>query len=178
VRVKIDLKQIENEPLGFDEQLSLSGDRLDETQLDGPLEVQLRGTVRPAAGAFLVDGSFAAAGRLRCSRCLEPVPWRIEESFSVEYRRQLAAPAEAEVALERDELDVAFLTDDELDLDRMALEQVLLTLPMRIVCDERCAGLCPSCGGNRNLESGCRCEAEPDPRWDALRGLTGTDASN
>ena len=36
-----------------------------------------------------------------------------------------------------------------------------------------CAGLCPNCGVDRNVES-CSCETESsDPRWDALRELGG-----
>jgi len=45
------------------------------------------------------------------------------------------------------------------------LEQVLLAVPLKIVCKADCKGLCPSCGRNRNLET-CDCaEKNEDPRW-------------
>ena len=104
--------------------------------------------------------------------------WSPEEKFAVEYRRRDAHPDEDEVALDEGDLDVAFLTDDALDLSRLAAEQVLLALPMRAVCDDECAGLCPRCGANRNVQGACRCEPDTDPRWEALRGLAGSDTAN
>ncbi|MBD3871697.1 MAG: DUF177 domain-containing protein, partial [Acidobacteria bacterium] len=50
---------------------------------------------------------------------------------------------DAELGLNEDELDVAFLEGDTLDFAELAAEQILLALPMRVVCDESCAGLCP-----------------------------------
>jgi uncharacterized protein len=178
VCVKIDLSQIENEPISFDERLALEPERLDQDEVTAPVAVRLVGTVRRVGAGFCVDGWFEAAGALACVRCLEPVPWQVREEYSLEYRRRDAHPDEVEVGLEDDELDVAFLTDDVLDLSDVAAEQVLLALPMRVVCDEECAGLCPQCGANRNLEGGCRCEPEVDPRWAALRDIIGTESAN
>jgi len=176
--MKVDLSRIESESLGFDEKLSLSPDRLDEDQVAGEVEVRLVGTIRPMGDNFLVDGTFRASGPIACSRCLAPVPWRAEDRFSVEYRPGSAAPGEGEFVIEEDELDVAFLVGHELDLEDVAAEQVSLALPMRIVCDESCAGLCPRCGANQNVEGACQCEAEIDPRWQALQDISGSSSAN
>ncbi len=176
--MKVDLSRIESEPLGFDEKLSLSPDRLDEDQVAGEVEVWLVGTIHPMGGNFMVEGTFRASGPTACSRCLAPVPWQVEDRFSVEYRPGAQAPGEGEFAIDGDELDVAFLVGHELDLEDVAAEQVSLALPMRIVCDESCAGLCPRCGANRNVEGACRCKAEIDPRWAALQDLSGSSSAN
>lgn len=176
--MKIDLSEIEDEPLRFDERVSLEPERLDQDEVTAPVEVHLVGTIRRVGPGFCVDGWFDASGTLACVRCLESVPWQAREEFSLEYRRRDAHPDELEIALEDDELDVAFLIDEVLDLRDMAAEQVLLALPMRVVCDEKCAGLCPRCGANRNLEGACRCEPEVDPRWTALRDIFGTETAN
>jgi uncharacterized protein len=176
--VKIDLSQIDNEPLRFDERLSLEPERLDQDQVNAPVEVHLVGTVRPLGPGFSVDGSFEATGTLACVRCLEPVEWQVREEYSLEYRRRDAHPDEFEVALDDGELEVGFLTEEALDLSDVAAEQVLLALPMRAVCDEECAGLCPRCGANQNQEGACRCEPEVDPRWAALRDMIDTESAN
>jgi uncharacterized protein len=119
-----------------------------------------------------------ATGDLLCSRCLAPVPWRMEDRFSAEYRPGAEAPGEGEFVIEEDELDVAFLQGEELDLADLAAEQVLLSLPMRIVCDDGCAGLCPRCGANRNVDGACRCEPETDPRWHALEDAIRSSSAN
>jgi uncharacterized protein len=102
----------------------------------------------------------------------------MEDRFSAEYRPGTEAPGEGEFPIENEELDVAFLRGEELDLADLAVEQVLLALPMRIVCDDDCAGLCPSCGANRNVEGACRCEPETDPRWDALKNALRSSSAN
>jgi uncharacterized protein len=171
--VKLDLSLIDKEPLAFDERLTLPADRLDQDQVVGELVVHVVGTARDVGGRYLLSGTISAAGALACTRCLEPVPWTLEDDFSVEYRVAAEAPGEGDFPIADDELDVSFLVESELDLADLAAEQVTLGMPMRIVCDEACAGLCPRCGANRNREGACQCETEADPRWQALRDLAG-----
>ena len=46
-----------------------------------------------------------------------------------------------------------------------------LDVPMRPLCREECAGLCPTCGATSN-EGDCGCGAETeDPRWAGLAAL-------
>lgn len=169
--MKIDLSLIETEPLTFAEKVSVPPEDLDEDQVGGAMAVDLEGTIRRMDADFWVDGSITACGPLVCTRCLAEVPWRVDERYSVGLRSLAAAPEEEDVALDEGDLDVIFIDAAELDLVRLAAEQILLALPMRILCSDDCRGLCPECGANRNLEDECRCEPEVDPRWAALRDL-------
>jgi hypothetical protein len=47
-------------------------------------------------------------------------------------------------------------------------EQVLLALPMKVICRSDCRGLCPNCGANLNHEE-CRCETHSQQTRDWLR---------
>jgi uncharacterized protein len=172
--VKIDISSIEQEPVSFDERLTVEAERLGSEVLTSPVEVRLDGEARPHGGSLTVFGRFRATSELICSRCLEAVPWSVDESYSVEYRRTPATANEDEVGLEEDDLDVVFLDEEALDLVDLAAEQILLAMPMRILCDENCAGLCPTCGANRNGDGACECPPEVDPRWRALEGLSGS----
>ena len=160
VRVKIDLSRVEQEPLGFREALKLDSERFDCEQVAAAMTVHLEGNVRAQGQIFQVSGRWAVSGPLVCSRCLEPVLWSVEEPFTVDYRLAAGAPTETELGLAEEDLEVAYLEDTELDLAELAAEQVLLALPMRVLCDENCAGLCPRCGANRNNDGACRCEPE------------------
>jgi len=173
--VKIDLSKIEGEPMRFAETISLGGDRLDPTRVSGPMEVRLEGIVRPAGDHFVVDGRTVAGAQVSCGRCLEPVGLEMDSAFSIEIALADAAPLDPELALEEADLDVVFLETPNLDLEKLALEQLVLELPMRVLCSDECAGLCPHCGANRNVEGACRCEPEADPRWAALKDLAGQD---
>ncbi|MFV2073089.1 MAG: DUF177 domain-containing protein [Thermoanaerobaculales bacterium] len=173
--MKIDLSRVEQEPLGFREAIELDPERLDCEQVAATMTVHLEGKVRTQGQVFQVSGRCVASGPLVCSRCLEPVPWSLEEPFTVAYRPATVAPTEDELGLEEEDLDVVFLEETRLDLAELAVEQVLLALPMRVLCDDNCAGLCPRCGANRNHDGACRCEPEVDPRWQALDGLADGD---
>jgi uncharacterized protein len=74
--------------------------------------------------------------------------------------------------LGRDDLDTDFYVDDRIDLARVIENETTLALPMKPLCDPGCRGLCPVCGGNRNV-SPCACAARaPDPRLAVLKTLT------
>src|SRR6267378_2761104 len=56
-------------------------------------------------------------------------------------------------------------------LEPVLKEQVLLSLPMKVICQSDCRGLCPTCGANLNHEE-CRCETHTtDPRLAPLARL-------
>jgi uncharacterized protein len=60
------------------------------------------------------------------------------------------------------------LTGDQLDLEPMVREVLVLDAPVSPLCRDDCAGLCPSCGIDRNTGS-CDCVDEPnDSPWSAL----------
>ncbi|MBM3157836.1 MAG: DUF177 domain-containing protein, partial [Chloroflexi bacterium] len=58
-----------------------------------------------------------------------------------------------------------------LDLSEAIRQYTIMALPMKPVCREDCAGLCPHCGRNLNLGP-CKCPpAPPDARWAPLLAL-------
>jgi len=168
--VSICLNNADEQPITFAEKVVLAVDQLESEQVAGPLTVSLEGRILPMDGGYLVEGSMEAEGLLVCNRCLESVPWAGEDSFSVELRHPLDA-ADEEIELGAGDLDVMFITGDQLDVESLAVEQVELNLPMRVLCQPDCSGLCARCGANQNQEGNCRCEPEVDPRWESLRGL-------
>ena len=59
----------------------------------------------------------------------------------------------------------------QLDLTALLETETSLALPMKPLCREGCRGLCPVCGGNRNITA-CACETPaPDPRLGGPQGL-------
>ena len=169
----IDLLQLDAEALDFACDVVVPPDQFDPDLVSGPLEVRLAGRVVPAGGDFSVSGRCTVAGELACARCLEPVPWSASEEFALLYRAAplAVAPEDDEVELDAADLDLVFVPDGQLDLDRLAAEQASLAVPMQVLCRPDCRGLCPRCGANRNQPGACECEPEADPRWAPLAGL-------
>ena len=76
-------------------------------------------------------------------------------------------------AMVRDEDNVKFYNPDkpEVDISGNVHDELLLAMPLKILCREDCKGLCPHCGADLNYET-CGCEIIiPDHRWQALQAV-------
>ena len=60
--------------------------------------------------------------------------------------------------------------EGSLELDQMLRDVIGVELPFSPLCRPECQGLCPVCGGDRNLGE-CPGHVEVDPRWAALEQL-------
>ena len=76
-----------------------------------------------------------------------------------------------------EELLSPYVSDDELDLGRWAHDAAVLAIPTQFFCRPDCAGLCPVCGKDLNVEPHEHEETPPDSRWAALEALRADDAS-
>lgn len=109
---------------------------------------------------------------LQCARCLTAVPTPLETRFDLIFRPEDVDAEAGEHAISEDETEIGYYEKSGLPLEDVVREQVLLTLPGRVLCQEACKGLCPYCGIDRNTES-CHCvEPTGDPRWGALAGFS------
>ena len=159
-------------PAAHREQDTPVSPKLDATMREQAGEPVLTGPVRlmHTQGGVLVQGRLYALATLSCSRCLElvsvPLDVELEEIFTPTIDILTGRPVKSE------EEDRALWIDDRhlLDLGEVLRQDVLVALPMHVVCREECRGLCPVCGQNLNQGS-CGCTPEPDARWAALLDL-------
>ena len=118
-----------------------------------------------------VRGRIETKAKIDCFRCLEPVAKTIDVQFEDIFVDAAEEPKVDEIELGEDELDESLITSNEIDMAEVVREQLILATTETVFCKEDCKGLCPKCGGNRNLID-CRCEDnEIDPRWAALKNL-------
>jgi uncharacterized protein len=73
-----------------------------------------------------------------------------------------------------EELRSDYVADDRLALDAWMRDAIALALPEQILCRPECAGLCPVCGKDLNVEPHEHVEQTTDPRWAALEDLRDT----
>jgi uncharacterized protein len=120
--------------------------------------------------AVEVTGDFEATAQLACGRCLEPVTVQVAPSVDLELRPQPTG-RHGEIELGRDDLEVDFYQGEVLDVAGLLRSETALALPMKSLCRPECRGLCPVCGGNKNVTE-CRCEPRgTDPRLAPLEAL-------
>lgn len=136
-----------------------------------PLEGWL--TLLRTSQGILVSGKLRTVLKMECSRCLEPCEVEVELELEEEFRPTVPINDAPIDDVPEEEWDDALTIDEHhvLDLSEVIRQGLWLAAPMEAICRPDCAGLCPQCGGNRNLGE-CTCEQPPiDPRWAALQSL-------
>jgi len=134
-----------------------------------PLDV--RATAELVAGEIRISGALHTRLEFVCARCLDTVLEELNRDFDLYYRPMATIAREEEVRLRVDDTEIAFFRGDGLFLADVLAEQVLLALPMKVICRSDCRGLCPHCGANLNTDD-CRCETHAaDPRLAPLARL-------
>jgi uncharacterized protein len=177
----IEIKELELHPIDFEEEYR-PGD------LDLGPDLQQSGPLHAAGRAQLIEehhgkqqrikdirvyGELSTTLELPCARCLEPVIQDVRRKFDLLYRPLGADAGREELSVTGAEAEISYYQGEGLLLEDAVREQVLLAVPLKVICREDCRGLCPHCGKNLNSEQ-CSC-AEPmeDPRWMALKDLRG-----
>ncbi|MDH3471188.1 MAG: DUF177 domain-containing protein [Acidimicrobiia bacterium] len=109
-----------------------------KTPADSPLQADLE--LQSISGGVMTNGRVAFEAEFSCSRCLTerrlPQEIRITQLFG-------------------DDPDAEYqLSGEDIDLEPMLRDEVVLAMPLRPLCRDDCAGLCPSCGADLN-EGSC-----------------------
>lgn len=101
-----------------------------------------------------------------CDRCLEDV----QKDFHIEVKREIDMKmSDAERIKALDETN--FISGSNLDVDAFVYSEILLNLPMKVLCSEDCKGICNRCGTNLNHGT-CNCDTtELDPRMAKIRDI-------
>ncbi len=178
--MEIRLDQIVEEPFEWRETPIVPIESLQRDELVALEGISWGGTVSPLASGHLFTAKLNYRQELECPRCLESGMSEVEAQVELLLTPGSKEPVVGELELGKEDLGVLYVSGEVLDTDPILFEQVLLNIPMRPLCREDCAGLCPTCGANRNHGNDggngsngravkCHCETEPtDPRWAAL----------
>ena len=149
-------------------------------ELSDSVDIEGNGSKRPVQGeveltrvdrGILVKGTLHTEVEVTCSRCLSlfscPLVLNIEEEYFPITDIVSGAPLHLSDEAGCFTIDEHFI----LDLTEAIRQYALLAIPMKSLCCEDCAGLCPKCGHNLN-QGTCNClPREVDPRWAELSRL-------
>jgi uncharacterized protein len=125
-----------------------------EFRQTAPLKINI--TAELLAGEIRIRGHLNTRLEANCDRCLKVVEIPVKSDFDLFYRQTPNITEEVEIELPKAELEVGFFDGDGIELADVATEQVILAVPMKVVCSAECKGLCPVCGANLNLAP-CKC---------------------
>ena len=160
------------EPFFWQESIELKEEEKRDLELLELSPVRCQGSLTHTAPDFLLHADLRYEQTVACNRCLKPVQQVVESPIDlVLLERSRKRQATEEEQLEAQELGLVEVEGGLFDSRPLVVEQVELSLPMKPLCREDCAGLCPQCGQDWN-EGRCNCVHERvDPRWAALAVL-------
>jgi uncharacterized protein len=144
---------------------------LDETGVRLVERAEVHCKVRRDGQEVVLRGRLTTKLEGECSRCLRPVELPIATEFNERFVRAVSWAAEEQHELQAEDLNISVFDGEGIELDDLVREELLLAVPVNVLCRDDCKGLCPSCGIDRNL-SNCECESnEVDSRWQKLKEL-------
>ena len=140
--------------------------RIEEMEVLGDpvrfIDVEAHGSYVGTGTAVSIIAEVTATVLSRCARCLEEVRFPIAAKLDAQFSRQP----------DPDDPDQYLFEASTVDLTEALKDALVLELPLRFLCKEDCAGLCPRCGTNLNTGS-CTCQKGveiPNP-FEALRSI-------
>ena len=117
---------------------------------------------------ILVRGTLHTETEVVCSRCLNSFIYPLTLNIEEEYFPIIDVISGASLPIPDE--PGCFTIDGHhiIDLAEAIFQYALLAIPMKPLCREDCAGLCPTCGQNLN-QGPCGCPPqEIDARWSKL----------
>ncbi len=124
--------------------------------------VRVIGEVEQSAGVVTLKAKVMYRYEGNCDRCTGEI--HRDEVLEIEHTLV--------VSLNHEDNDSFVLIDNyQLPLDDLVEEDLLLSMPLKVLCKEDCRGLCLHCGQDLNQGTcGCRQESV-DPRLQVLKQL-------
>ncbi|MBE5926747.1 MAG: DUF177 domain-containing protein [Lachnospiraceae bacterium] len=110
-----------------------------------------------------MDASFSVTIIFPCDRCLEDV----SREFKVDVNKDIDLNLTDEDRIEQLD-EITYINETYLDVEKFVYNELLVNLPMKVLCKNDCKGICNRCGVNLNSQS-CDCDTnELDPRMSKI----------
>lgn len=119
---------------------------LTDTDKSFSTPITIKGIVENRAGIVTLNYNCKFSMSLVCDRCLK----QFDREYEYDFEHTLVRNSNTN----NDEYVVC--KDNALDLNELAISDLLLQLPTKILCREDCRGLCYVCGQDLN-EGECNC---------------------
>ena len=135
--MKIKVREIPSEGLELSQNIEPTVIGLSDPEYQYLSPLRVKGTVKKIEDTVVATVAVAAKLAFTCSRCLESFEQDRSKEFCFDY------------AVDQ--------TVEAIDLGEDIRQEMILELPVRILCKEDCRGICAKCGANLNKEE-CKCK--------------------
>ena len=115
---------------------------------------------------FTLETVIDLSMMIPCDRCLEDVKYDMNIKVNKEIDMNESENDKIELSDEQ-----SYISDNCLDIEKLIYNEILVKLPMKVLCSEDCKGICNRCGANLNSQT-CNCDTtELDPRMSKIRDI-------
>lgn len=156
---------------GNDDKFHIEGE-LNSSYLPDNIDIKTTDPIKYSGQIYKVDGDYVLHLDINydyqsnCDRCLD----NISKSMTTVLHGRLESKSRDHNEDDQ-EYDIIYYDRSLLNLDKYIESQVVSSLPMKVICDNNCKGLCTTCGVNLNEQS-CDCVNDSiDPRLEKLKEL-------
>ncbi|NLP26431.1 MAG: DUF177 domain-containing protein [Clostridiales bacterium] len=118
-------------------------------EFKSPIEVD--GVIKNLSGIVTLQFSVEFTLKILCDRCIK--------EFFRDYFYEFEHIIVKRLNTDGDEYDYIVADGESINLNEIAISDLLLQLPMKMLCNEQCKGLCYVCGCDLN-ECVCSCSKE------------------
>ena len=177
--MKLDLSEIARTPGSYVEYkiddflLPHGGDIGANYPVNGKLIFQSTGSV------LVITGGFTTKIDETCDRCTEAavidIKADIAEDFMVHPMQHETKKGEKPLPLveedeETKESHLFYEGTFDLNLDELIRQNIVLSMPLKFLCNENCSGLCLNCGKKLTLNEECDCRRDDiNPQFAELK---------
>ena len=118
--------------------------RLVDILVEGGSFLQYRINLERNKKEVSCSGNLEGTLSIACDRCGQPLKLDVDEEFTFKMvpEANLESQNGKEVFLEDEDLDMDFYRDDQIDWKGILEDQVILTLPIRNLCEEQGQAAC------------------------------------
>lgn len=128
------------------------------------IDVKVDGVVYRKDIDYIVEGKVKTVLNLNCDLCLSAFETKLDFDLSEVYSET-----------PDDDQEIWELSDKTIDLKPAVIANIMLNLPMQVLCSDDCKGLCPKCGHNLN-DGDCGCDrGYVNPQFEKLLNLFNDD---
>ena len=164
----VNVAQLLKEPVGSTRVVNVN-EYINNIGPEGKQNVKGKISIIRIDKGILVEGKLSTIGQSNCARCLKPVDYTCQFDIEEEFIPTIDVNTRSVPEIK----DGSFTIDSHhnIDLSELFYQYAAMTKPMKTLCKEDCAGICPVCGQNLN-ERKCNCiiDDEKSP-WVKLKNL-------
>ncbi len=118
----------------------------EEIQLTSPVRISIR--MQNTGGTIFVKVRAETEARMICSRCLKDYDQILAINIQELYQKPEDIKKEEREDLDLEDEKRFVIVGDEIDIRDLVEQGLILTLPIKPLCDQACKGLCEVCGKN------------------------------